>query len=72
VALTRLLIAKRPLWLLDEPGASLDVQGRAWLLGMVGNHLADGGIVVAAVHEPIGASPNVRVALESASASTPS
>jgi heme exporter protein A len=64
LALCRLLIAPRPLWLLDEPGAALDLAGRAWLLGVVGDHLAAGGMVVAAVHEPIGATPAVRVALE--------
>jgi len=66
LALSRLLIAPRPLWLLDEPGAALDLAGRAWLLGIVGDHLAAGGMVVAAVHEPIGAAPAVRVALEGA------
>jgi heme exporter protein A len=66
LALSRLLIAPRPFWLLDEPGASLDVAGRSWLLGLVNDHLSAGGVVVAAVHEPIGAAPNVRLALEGA------
>ena len=64
LALTRLMIAPRALWLLDEPGASLDVGGRAWLLGLVSDHLGNGGMVVAAVHEPIGVTPTARVALE--------
>jgi len=66
LALTRLLIAPRPLWLLDEPGATLDLAGRAWLLGLLSDHLAGGGLVVAAVHEPIGAAPAARVALDPA------
>ena len=64
LALTRLLIAPRPVWLLDEPGAALDVAGRAWLLGIVGDHLGDGGIVIAAVHDALGAAATVRVALD--------
>jgi heme exporter protein A len=63
LALSRLLIAPRPVWLLDEPAASLDIAGRAWLLGLVSDHLASGGIVVAAVHDPIGAVPDHRVML---------
>ncbi len=57
LALARLAIAPRPLWLLDEPGAALDVQGKAMLTGMINAHCAVGGIVVAAVHEPIGPAP---------------
>lgn len=66
LALSRLLLAQRPVWLLDEPAATLDIAGRAWLLGLVSDHLASGGIVVAAVHDPIGALPNHRVALNPA------
>jgi heme exporter protein A len=71
LALTRLLIAPRSIWLLDEPAAALDVQGRAWLLGVVGDHLAAGGLVVAAVHEPIGVTPSVRVSLDMTPSAAP-
>jgi heme exporter protein A len=63
LALSRLLIAPRPVWLLDEPAAALDIAGRAWLLGLVSDHLASGGIVVAAVHDPIGAVPDHKIVL---------
>lgn len=63
LALARLLLAPRPVWLLDEPAATLDIAGRAWLLGLVSDHMASGGIVVAAVHDPIGAVPSQRVVL---------
>lgn len=55
LALTRLLVAPRPLWLLDEPAAALDAQGKALIAEMISAHCASGGIVVAAVHEPLGA-----------------
>jgi heme exporter protein A len=50
LALCRLLIDPRPVWLLDEPSASLDAAGRALLDQLVAEHLAGGGLVVAAVH----------------------
>ncbi len=49
----RLLIAKRPLWLLDEPMAPLDVDHRALIGGLMRDHLADGGLLIAAVHDPL-------------------
>jgi heme exporter protein A len=49
-ALARLLVAKRPIWLLDEPTASLDAAGEAMLGGMIGAHLAQGGIAIVATH----------------------
>lgn len=57
LALARLLIAPRPVWLLDEPAAGLDAQGREWLAGLIEAHCAKGGVVLAAVHEPLGPAP---------------
>ncbi len=54
VALARLLVSRRPLWLLDEPTAALDSASRALLTKLMGDHLAAGGLVVAATHEPLG------------------
>jgi heme exporter protein A len=50
LALTRLLIDPRPVWLLDEPTAALDVEGRKLVDTLVSEHRAAGGIVVAAIH----------------------
>lgn len=50
LALTRLLIAPRPLWLLDEPTAALDTEGRTLVCDLVAEHRASGGMVIAAVH----------------------
>ncbi len=49
----RLLMARRALWLLDEPMAPLDAEHRALLGGLMQAHLADGGMIVAAVHDPL-------------------
>lgn len=53
VALARLLIAQRPLWLLDEPLAALDVQGQQQIEALIGAHAAAGGVVVLATHQPL-------------------
>ncbi len=58
LALSRLLLATRPVWLLDEPTVSLDTASTAILAGVVNDHVAGGGIVIAATHIPLGlASP---------------
>jgi heme exporter protein A len=50
LALARLLIEPRPVWLLDEPTAALDMQGRAEMDLIVTEHVNQGGLVVAAMH----------------------
>ena len=54
LGLARLLLAERPIWLLDEPTASLDRAAQETLTGAVNAHLARGGMVVAATHVPLG------------------
>jgi heme exporter protein A len=54
LALARLALCDRPLWLLDEPLASLDAAGKAFGAELVSAHIAKGGIVIAATHEPLG------------------
>ena len=53
LALARLAASPRPLWLLDEPFAPLDAAHRARLGEMMATHLARGGLVIAAVHDPL-------------------
>jgi heme exporter protein A len=53
LALCRLLLAPRAIWLLDEPAAPLDAQGRATLGALLDAHRADGGLVIAAVHDDL-------------------
>ena len=54
VALARLLVAHRSLWLLDEPIAALDGAAQDTLLHLMTAHLSDGGLIVAATHAPLG------------------
>jgi heme exporter protein A len=54
VALARLLVSSRPIWLLDEPMAALDVGSQAMLSGLMQAHLSAGGAILAATHGPLG------------------
>ncbi|MFZ2030650.1 MAG: heme ABC exporter ATP-binding protein CcmA [Vitreimonas sp.] len=58
LALARLLVAPRPIWLLDEPAAALDANGRTMLSEIIASQRAVGGVVLAAVHEPLGVEPD--------------
>ncbi len=53
LALARLLAAPRPLWLLDEPLSPLDAAWRARFGAVMQAHLAGGGMILAAVHDPL-------------------
>jgi heme exporter protein A len=54
LALARLLVSQRPLWLLDEPFAALDAAGQALVAQLMARHCGQGGIIIAATHEPLG------------------
>lgn len=53
LALARLIAAPRPLWLLDEPLAPVDLAGRAVVGELMAAHLQGGGLILAAVHDPL-------------------
>jgi heme exporter protein A len=53
LALARLIASPRPVWLLDEPLAPLDAVRRALFGEVMGEHLAGGGLIVAAVHDAL-------------------
>jgi heme exporter protein A len=53
VTLARLLASPRSLWLLDEPMAPLDAGHREGFGALMAEHLAGGGMVLAAVHDPL-------------------
>ena len=55
LALARLVVSGRPLWLLDEPFAALDLNGQDLISRLMAMHCAAGGLVIAATHDPLGA-----------------
>ena len=54
LSFARLLVVRRPVWLLDEPLSALDAAGQAMVAGLMTHHLASGGLVIAATHGPLG------------------
>ncbi|MFK8252851.1 heme ABC exporter ATP-binding protein CcmA [Ancylobacter terrae] len=68
LAIARLLVVRRPLWLLDEPTTALDVEGQARFAALARAHLADGGLVVAATHAPLDFGPADALQLGAATA----
>ncbi|MBB4186796.1 heme exporter protein A [Sinorhizobium terangae] len=54
MAMAKLLVAYRPIWLLDEPTAALDAGADRLFAGLVKAHLEGGGILIAATHQPLG------------------
>lgn len=52
-ALAGLLLMSVPLWLLDEPTTNLDVDGQQLVGTLIEEHLAGGGLAVAAVHHAL-------------------
>ena len=54
LSIARLLAVQRPVWLLDEPTNALDVAGQSLFAALMTDHLARGGLIVAATHVPLG------------------
>jgi heme exporter protein A len=53
LALARLLVSHRDVWLLDEPTAALDKAGHALVGELVATHAAAGGAALVATHDDI-------------------
>ena len=53
LALARVCLAQRPLWLLDEPCAALDNAGEHLFDAQLSAHLAAGGMAVVATHRAL-------------------
>jgi heme exporter protein A len=53
VALARLLISKAPLWILDEPLTALDVDAVSLMQEIIGEHLAQRGMVIFTTHQTL-------------------
>ena len=53
LALARLLIGEKALWILDEPLAALDSAAVRLVQSVLGEHLKAGGLAVATTHQPL-------------------
>ncbi|GJE29619.1 heme ABC exporter ATP-binding protein CcmA [Methylobacterium organophilum] len=71
VALARLLVCRRPLWLLDEPTAALDTASQAVLAGLMARHRDEGGLIVAATHQAMGLEDATELRIAPPAASAP-
>lgn len=54
IAIARLLVTRRSLWLVDEPTAALDAKSEKMFAKILQAHLDKGGIAIAATHQPLG------------------
>jgi heme exporter protein A len=61
--LARVLASGAKIWLLDEPGNGMDADALARLAEAMAAHRVDGGIVVAATHQPVGLDDAQRIVL---------
>ncbi len=52
-ALTRVVLARAPLWLLDEPSLGLDARSVDRLGTALARHRSEGGMIVATTHVPL-------------------
>lgn len=66
LALARLALVPRALWLLDEPTVGLDTASQEMLAAMMGDHLARGGLIIVATHVALGLEPQVELELRGA------
>ena len=53
LALARLLILKKPLWLLDEPFSALDTTSTSLMEGLLREHLAQNGMIIITTHHEL-------------------
>ena len=51
LALARLLVLRRPLWILDEPFTALDAASVEGLSSLIGEHMSTGGLALIVSHQ---------------------
>ncbi|CBI75809.1 Cytochrome c biogenesis ATP-binding export protein ccmA (Heme exporter protein A) [Bartonella clarridgeiae 73] len=64
VAIARLLLSYRPIWVLDEPISGLDHYAQTIFAKLFQRHLNQGGMIIAATHIPLGLKEHHVIALE--------
>lgn len=60
IALARLWLTDKKVWLLDEPFTALDVKGVAVLENKIKQHTKQGGLVILTTHQALDAALNVK------------
>ncbi len=71
VGLARVVLARRSLWLLDEPTASLDTRSCTIVVSLLARHCAEGGAALVATHVPLGLTGARVLALDAYRAKSP-
>ena len=66
LALARIVLVPRVLWLLDEPTVGLDTSSLDRFVKVMAKQLDDGGMIIAATHVPLGRDPDLRLDLGAA------
>ena len=64
LALARLALVPRVIWLLDEPSVGLDEASQKLLVALMSEHLKAGGLIIAATHVPLGLKPQKNLHLD--------
>jgi heme exporter protein A len=63
LALSRLALVPRLIWLLDEPTIGLDQGSREQLFSIMRAQLRAGGLILVTTHVPLGIAPDISVRL---------
>ncbi|MFW6076470.1 MAG: heme ABC exporter ATP-binding protein CcmA [Hyphomicrobiales bacterium] len=71
LALSRLALVRRPIWLLDEPTVGLDSASQTRLTALMRAHLVGGGLMIVATHVDIGLEPGQTVDMGRVAAAAP-
>lgn len=66
LALARIVLVPRVLWLLDEPTVGLDTSSLDRFVKVMAAQLDQGGMIIAATHVPLGREPDLRLDLGAA------
>lgn len=53
IAIARLLVIKRPIWVVDEPTSGLDEKASKLFVRLAADHCKAGGMLIAATHLPL-------------------
>ncbi len=54
IAIARLLVSHKPIWIVDEPTSALDKASETLFANLIKDHLGEGGMVIAATHQSLG------------------